>query len=348
MSFLKPPSPDEVFSIWVSGMRDDEVEELFARKDMPFDRSSVSAAEFVKEVDRKIAVFFMSKVETESLESEKKESNYEGLLKVKFYEFPKGKVSPELKLDSRLPMFNSLEKVECSECAGKGYLECDKCGGKGTLPCSECGESGEVSCDECDGSKEITLTLSVISNGEEVEKELKIQCPTCFGSGKVVCGKCGGLTKLVCNECEGDGKFPCKKCKGAGIVFSYSISPPPVSGKKAYLIYSKPEIDEALSEMLVDKISQLEAVKVNDYKQLNKDDLEALLGFYNKDVDSKASRARKLFAELEKKADKTGETPLYPIYIFPIVRLDVETVKGKRIQVFAVGGEKNYTTITLR
>ncbi|MEM3511406.1 MAG: hypothetical protein QXW47_09730 [Candidatus Jordarchaeales archaeon] len=347
MSFLKPPSPDEVFSRWVNGMRNDELEELFARKDMPFDKSSVSAAEFVKEVDRKIAVFFASKIETGSVEAERKESNYEGILKVKFYEFPKGKVPPELKLDSRIPMFGSLEKVECSECAGTGYLECDKCGGKGTLPCNECGESGEISCDECEGAKEVALTLSVVSDGEEAEREMKVQCPTCFGSGKVVCGKCGGLAKLVCNECGGDGKFPCKKCKGAGVIFTYSVSPPPVSGKKLYLIYSKPEVDDVLSEMLEAKVSQLESVKINNHEQLNKNDLEAMLGFYNKDVDSKAGRAKKIFADLEKKADKTGETPLYPIYIFPILRLDVETAKGKRIQVFAAGGGKNYTIITL-
>jgi len=346
MSFLKPPSPDDVFSRWVNGMRDDEVEALFARKDMPFDRSSVSAAEFVKEVDRKIAVFFMSKIETGGVEAEKKESNYEGLLKVKFYEFPKGKASSELKLESRIPFFDSLEKVECSECDGTGYIECDKCGGKGTLPCDKCGQSGELSCDECEGSKEVTLTLSVISDGNEVERELRIHCPTCFGSGKVVCGKCGGLAKLVCNECGGDGKFPCKKCKGAGVIFTYKVSPPPISGKKSYLIYFKPEVDSVLSEMLEEKVSQLEAVKINNHEQLNKSSLEAMLGFYNKDVDSKASRARKLFAELEKKADKTGETPIYPIYIFPILRLYVETAKGKGIQVFAAGGEKNYTIIT--
>lgn len=347
MSFLKPPSPDEVFSKWIDGMSNDEVEDLFARKDMPFDRSSVSAAEFVKEVDRKIAVFFMSKIETESVEAEKRESNYEGILKVKFYEFPGGRMPRDLKPDSRVPVFGSLKKIECSDCAGTGYIECAKCEGKGSLTCSECGGSGELSCDECEGAKEITLTLTVLSGEEEAERELRVQCPTCFGSGKVVCDKCGGLAKLVCDDCKGEGKFPCKKCKGAGVLFTYNVSLPPISGKKAYLIYSKPEVDDALAGMLEERVSQIEAVKVSSHEQLNRDDLEAMLGFYNKDVESKASRAKKILAELEKKGEKRGEAPIYPVYIFPILRLDVETAKGKRIQLFAAGGGKNYTLITL-
>ncbi len=345
MSFVKPPSPDKVFLKWVSTVSDERLEELFSVKGIPFDRSSVSAAEFVKGVERRMAALFFSRIETGSVAASPKEDDYKGIVKVKFYSFPSGKLHPDLKIDSRIPIFDSIESVECSECNGLGYYECARCEGEGYVRCSECDGSGRVMCEECDGEKEISLPLKVVVDGVETERELTVQCPTCFGSGSVVCPECSGLARVVCGDCKGEGKFPCRKCKGTGVIFTYKISPPPVSGVNTYLFYSKPDVDNAIADEIGSRINEIEAVTVNDCDQLNKRDLKILLGFYNKDVDEKAQKTKKMFRQLEKTADKRGETPQYPIYLFHVLRLDVTTSKGKKFQLFAAGNENKYIIV---
>ena len=45
---------------------------------------------------------------------------------------------------------------------------------------------------------------------------------------------------------------------------------------------------------------------------------------------------------LEKKAAKGGEKPEYPIYVYPLFKLDIETPRGKKFNVFSIDTERSY------
>ncbi|MGE4618678.1 MAG: hypothetical protein AAEJ04_02600 [Planctomycetota bacterium] len=109
---------------------------------------------------------------------------------------------------------DTMGKVECTGCAGKGVLQepCQRCAGGGGLECRTCvlKEDGLLDCRRCGGAG--VYERFDPSKGRKV----KTRCGDCSGKGKVECPTCKGKRKAPCKDCKGKGgsPVPCEKCAG--------------------------------------------------------------------------------------------------------------------------------------
>ncbi|MEM2133807.1 MAG: hypothetical protein Q6366_004655 [Candidatus Freyarchaeota archaeon] len=342
---MKSPTADDVFKKWLERADLGKLEKAFSVKHVKFERSNVSASESVKNVEKHAVFFFHSKIEPSiSKEAEKKLVDIDELRKVTFYDFGNKQVDlVEWKDKNLVPLYSSIREVSCSECNGKGFIACDKCKGSGTLECKKCKGTGSLTCDACKGEKKLHLKLKVITaEGKKTDIEMPYNCDLCGGVGTIYCDNCAGTGKIDCDKCHGGTKNPCKKCKATGTLFEYTIGPVPFKPAVIPKLFFRPEFEKYLGKVIDKEFANIEGIVIRDYENLTEKELTPQLGFFNKEVEDKMKKTRDTFKELEKKAAKGGEKPEYPIYVYPLLKLDVESPRGKKFTIFSIGTERGY------
>ncbi|MBS7267389.1 MAG: hypothetical protein KIH10_00955 [Candidatus Freyarchaeota archaeon] len=342
---MKSPTADDVFKKWLERTDLGKLEKAFSVKHVKFERSNVSASESVKNVEKHAVFFFHSKIEPSiSKEAEKKLVDIDELRKVTFYDFGNKQVDlTEWKDKNLVPLYSSIREVSCSECNGKGFIACDKCKGSGTLECKKCKGTGSLTCDACKGEKKLHLKLKVITaEGKKTDIEMPYNCDLCGGVGTIYCDNCAGTGKIDCDKCHGGTKTPCKKCKATGTLFEYTIGPVPFKPAVIPKLFFRPEFEKYLGKVIDKEFANIEGIVIRDYENLTEKELTPQLGFFNKEVNDKMKKAKDTFKELEKKAAKGGEKPEYPIYVYPLLKLDVESPRGKKFTIFSIGTERGY------
>jgi hypothetical protein len=341
---MKSPISDDVFAKWLERADMGKLEKFFSVKRVKFERSNVSAAESVKNVEKHTVFFFHSKVApSPAKEAEKKLVNIEELSKVTFYDFGTKPVDMlEWKEKSLIPLYSSLKETPCDECSGKGFITCDKCKGSGTLSCKKCNGTGSLTCPSCKGDRKLYANLKVITEGKKTDVEMPYNCDVCGGAGTIKCNNCGGTGKVDCDKCHGEEKTPCKQCKGTGTLFEYTVGSVPFKTAVVPNLFFKSEFEKHLENVIDKEFANIEGIKITDSNSLSEKELTPQLGFFNKEVEDKMNKAKATFKDLEKKGTKGGETPQYPIYAFPLLKLDIETPKGKKFSIFSIGTDRNY------
>nr|MDO8080861.1 hypothetical protein [Candidatus Freyarchaeota archaeon] len=341
---MKSPVSDDVFAKWLERADLGKLEKLFSVKRVKFEKSNISVAESVKNVEKHAVFFFHSRIDPSTTkEVEKNVVNIDELSKVTFYDFGNKQVDiTEWKDKNLVPFHSSIKEIRCDECSGKGSIACDKCNGSGTLACKKCNGSGNLTCPSCKGDRKLYAKLKVLTEGKKSDVEMPYNCDVCWGVGTIKCSNCGGTGKVDCDKCHGEAKTPCKQCKGTGTLFEYATGSVPFKTAVIPNLFFRSEFEKHLAKVIDKEFANIEGIKINDYNSLNEKEITPHLGFFNKEVEDKMNKAKAAFKDLEKKAAKGGETPEYPISVYPLLKLDIETPKGKKFSVFSIGTDKNY------
>ena len=341
---MKSPVSDDVFSKWLARTDLGKLEKMFSVKRVKFERANVSTAESVKNVEKHAVFFFHSRMDPSTTRNiEKKVVNIDELAKVNFYDFGTKQVDMTGWRDKNLvPLYSSIKEVNCSGCNGRGYITCDKCKGSGTFECKKCKGTGSIPCNACKGEKKLYLKLRVMTDEKKTSMEMPYNCDVCGGLGTLHCDYCGGTGKVDCDKCHGGAKNPCRECKGTGTLFEYTIGPVPFKPAIIPNLFFRPEFEKHLAKVIDKEFANIEGIKIRDYNSLTEKELTPQLGFFNKEVNDKMNKVKSTFKDLENKAAKGGEKPEYPIYVYPLLKLDVETPKGKKFNIFSIGAESGY------
>lgn len=352
---VKTPNTDDVFSRFINKTSAGKLEKLFAQKNVKFEKGNISAAESVTNVDKSACFFFRSKIiqpsEGPTKFKESKEMESKKLVKVTFYNFHGKKVDPEnWKDDDEVPFLKTIEKVKCPQkgCEN-GKILCQKCKGVGQISCSKCKGKGHYECKACKGTGKIELKLNVKDEkGNKVKEPLKISCKACYGAGKTFCATCAGTGKENCKKCKGERHNPCKKCAGEGGLYKYKIGAVPFAaypGGKDYEphLFFRKELEKKMGEELDKVITKVDGVYVRSIKDMNEKWITPQLGVWNSDIANRMKDCSKEFKELDKSRSHKAE---YPIYVFPIFKLDVTTPRGKSFRIFSVGTERGYSVFS--
>lgn len=344
---IKAPNADEIFEKWINRTKAKDLEKAFSVKGVPFQKNNITAAESVKNVEKSTVFYFESEKKVEiGTATEEKKTDIKGVSKIKFYDFSGSVESEKWKDKSQVPLFNTLDELNCEKCKGTGYINCKKCKGERLVACKTCKGHGTTKCKDCDGTGTKELDVSILKNGKEkIKKKIKFNCPTCFGAGKLECKTCGGTGKIPCPDCKANARYRCDKCKGYGRFYKYGIGPVPFKETGAVVphLFFKPDVEKELGYRLSNAIQQTEGIQIREVNKMNETDLQAQLG-YQLDANTKKlmQNAKKTFEDLQKsKMDK----PRLPIYVFPVAELDITTPKNKKFKIFSIGSDTGYTVI---
>ena len=343
------PTSDDVFDKFVERTPLKKLEKYFGIKGVEFEKDNISAAESVTNVVKSAVFFFRSEFSPEKAQKtyEKIEADLKKLSKTSFYEFPKHINQLEWKGKEIVPTFNSIVELNCKKCNGKGFENCKKCDGKGFNNCNKCNGSGKVDCQKCrgKGEKEVELEIFIGSTDKKEKRSLKYQCNECLGTGKIVCITCEGRGTELCGNCKPNlGKIPCKECNGIGKTYKYKIESVPFEVSKEHYIphlFFKPEFEKALGEELNSIITTVDGIYIKNLKDLDEKFVKAQLGYMDGDIKSRMKNVQKYFKELQK--SKGPESPKFPIYLFPVLKLEVKTEKGKEFYLYSIGSERGFT-----
>lgn len=308
---IKSPNVDDIFNKWLDKTvrkNKKKMEKQFGTKGAVFSTNNISAAETVQDTMKEAAIYFEIKRIIAPVKKKEEEEvvRADKVRKEDFYLFKKEVNKENWDDDDVVPMYDSIEPVPCKECKGKGFLEskCKNC--KGT------------------GSIEDKMKIYV---GEEQDKEKK-------------------YFKYPCGECHGTGKItePCKECKGHKNFYKYKIKAVPFITQESdvpYLFSSgKTTYEKQIGEDLHELIEEVEGIKFNDFKTLDKK-VEASLGYYNKKIKKTVSRAESQYKDFSKDDSIKITTP---IYLFPLIQMSCETKKGKSFEIYSIGSDKRFIT----
>lgn len=343
---VKSPNTDDVFAKFIEKTPAASLEKKFAVKGVKFEKGNISAAESVKDFTKSAVFFFSAEFSAEKAEkfSEENVVDLKKLSKITFYEFPKK--MEEWKGEEKVPMFKSIAGTNCKSCAGKGYTDCKKCEGTGFIKCKKCEGSGLMDCKECKGTGKLSIDVEVI-NGDTNKKEKRAfnyQCGTCLGTGKITCKECGGMANSLCPDCKPNlGKIFCKDCDGVGKNYKYNIESVPLKvSKQQYMphLFFRPELEKKMGEELISVIDTVDGIYIKNADDLNEKFVKAQLGYWDGDIKNRMNNAKNEFKNLQKA--KGAETPKLPIYVFPLLRLEIKTPKGKTFDIFSIGTDKGY------
>ncbi|MDH5404884.1 MAG: hypothetical protein OEY49_20440 [Candidatus Heimdallarchaeota archaeon] len=350
---LKTPLPDEVFQQWLKSKPAGEIEKVFGRK--PAD---ISPMEVVgKEINKSPALFFRSKVQV-SLPKAKdsdKQYSYKQLEKEKFYHF-KTKISKEdwKENDVTVYLYDQIKEVKCGKCSGHGASGCKNCNGSGKVSCDKCKDEKKLRCNSCKGESKIIVKVDIYDEKGKIETvERKVPCGDCHGKGKLNCENCGGVKTVVCNKCKGNGGSTCKNCEGTGINYLFPLSPVPIVGGEEFYFFWNEQIGKEMSkskmlkgkeleEMLIAK--NVEPIRINSLKDLDKKNIEEPLGFWDKDASKQINECKSIF---EKKQKSNDEEPKFPIEIYPLQKIDIETYKNKKFSIYSIGSQGGFVVFDL-
>ncbi|NVM05094.1 MAG: hypothetical protein HWN67_22425 [Candidatus Helarchaeota archaeon] len=343
---VKSPVSDEVFEKFLNKTTAKKLEKSFGLKGVKFEKSNISTAESVENVVKSAVFFFRSEFSPDKASKtyEEQEVDQNKLSKIKFYDFPKNVNQLDWKGKETVPMYNSIEEINCKNCGGMGYNSCKKCGGSGLVQCGKCDGSGQVQCKKCKGSGKMSFNIEVLVESKKDKKLLTYNCGECFGSGQVLCQSCKGIGKGLCNKCKQDfGKLFCKDCKGTGKNYKYKIESVPFKVPKEQFIphlFFKSEFEKKIGEEISEIITTVDGIYIKSLKDMDDDFVKAQLGYFDGDIKDRMNNAKKLFQSLQK--SKGPESPKFPIYLFPVLKLVVKPESGKSFNVYSIGTERGY------
>jgi len=345
---IKSPNPDVICSSWKQKMsRKIKLEKHYKTKGAVFSLDNITAAEYVKAVNKAAIIFYEEIYEAKTSVAPKKikQGNLKSLQKEQFYEFKTVAIKSEWKGPDEVAYLNSIQQYSCTSCKGSGRVTCSKCNGRREVTCPNC-KGSAISCKNCNSTGKTTYKLSVIdqqNNKRNVEQQ--VPCPVCSGNRRIACYKCGGTGKIPCDSCQAEGTKTCKECNGHGVLFKWVIQPVPFKTEKTAtpVILSSTKVSGFEKEMgleIQQAIERVEGIVLRDpYNEMNQRFVEPSLGYFNKDISKIMNEAHKSFKNAEK---KQGYSIKKPVYIFPLIALDCETAKGKKFQVFSIGSERGY------
>jgi hypothetical protein len=347
---IKSPNTDDVFNKWIDKTQAKKLEKKFAIKNVPFQKSNIAVGESVKGVQKFTAFYFQSekKQGKSTVAEEGKKTDIKGISKVQFYEFTKEMDSDIWKDKSKVPLYESIQPVDCDKCKGTGYINCKKCKGAKLVTCNQCKGQATVKCKDCGGTGSKSVDVSVLKDGKEKTKnKVKYNCPTCFGSANLECKTCGGTGKIPCPECKANARYRCDKCHGIGHFYDYSLGFVPFKQTGAIVphLYFRADVAKEIGYRLSNVLDQVEGIQIRDFKKLNEPDVTAQLGYTPDANAKKMMQATKKDFENLLKGDI--EKAVYPIYIFPVQELDIVTPQNKKFKLFSIGSDANYTVIDI-
>ncbi|MHA1819166.1 MAG: hypothetical protein ACTSU2_14840 [Promethearchaeota archaeon] len=346
---IKGPNADEIFNRFKQKADRKRLEKHYGIKKAAFNIDNVTAAEYVTAVNKHAVFFFLVDVNIKPEgKTEIRKGGYKDIEKVKFYDFT-GRVSKsEWKESNTVPMYKSLKVGKCSKCGGDGKKTCKDCQGSGLVTCSKCKGTGQVKCDRCNGTGKIRFSVTILDNkGKKKEKkEIIIQCPDCFGTGKLRCPSCHGTKKVTCKNCNGTGGVPCDDCYGTGNIWTYEIAPVPFKEQNDTIPVVVPSIktnmEKQMGKDITALIEKVNGILIKSTKDLNKKVIEPNLGYYTKNIDKALSQTLKL---IKKYGSMAGHKVRMPIYLFPLIVLDCKTPKGKMYNVYSIGSDRGFLVL---
>ncbi|MFX0072363.1 MAG: hypothetical protein ACFFAO_14860 [Candidatus Hermodarchaeota archaeon] len=307
---IKTPNLDDIFEKWKqSAVRKDrkKMDKQFGTKGSVFSIDAISAAEYVVPPALKgAAIYFAIKKSVEPVKFKEEETVMAPRVsRTTFYSFKKGDVLKDnWKGDEAVPMENTITAVPCKNCGGKGYIEdkCKTCNGKGKV--------------------EDTIIVLEGENQDKQKKPFEYSCANCFGTGKV--------------------QNPCKECGGHKNLYKYQILPVPfkkvVTGVPVLHSSLQTRYEKQMGKDLQELIEKVEGIKFNNFKDLE-DKAEGSLGYWDKDVRKTVSAAGSDHKNYEK--DKDTQI-VSQIYLFPMIRLNCKSKKGKSFEIYSIGSENNF------
>ncbi len=345
---IKSANPDEIWDKWKKkSVRSQKLEKHYGVKGAVFSIDNITAAEFVKGVNKAAILFFEKsyEVKAEKTKPKSEKGDVRDIEKVKFYNFKSNPIKAEWKGNEEVPSFASLTKVNCSKCSGRGGIACKKCNGNKVVPCPDC-EGKPKKCKTCDGTGKYKVEVKVLDDkNEKSTKTLEVKCNECYGTGKLTCTRCGGLGKVPCKNCNALGLNTCPECRGHGSLFTYDIKPVPFKAESSAepILLSSIKLsglEKELGKEIQKTIEQVEGILIrNPEKELDQKFIEPNLGYFTKEIGKISKEASKEW----KNASKKKEVKIkLPIFLFPVLALDCETKKGKKFQVFCIGSEKKF------
>ena len=345
---IKSPNPDVIWNSWKQEVsKKINLEKHYKTKGAVFSLDNITAAEYVKAVNKAAIIFYEEVYETKPSSSKKiiKQGNARSLQKEQFYEFKTTVSKSDWKGPKDVAFLNSLQQYSCTTCRGSGVIPCSKCNGRKFITCPIC-KGTSIGCKTCNSSGKITIKLSVIDqqNNKRIVDQ-QVPCYVCSGTRSIECSRCGGSGKVPCDSCQGEGSKKCKDCNGHGVLFKWIIQPVPFKAEKIAtpVILSSTKVSGFEKEIGVEikkAIERVEGIAIHDpYNELNQRTVEANLGYFSKEIARILSETDKSWKNAEKNKDYTIKRP---IYIFPLIALDCETANGKKFQVFSIGSERGY------
>ncbi|MCE7741439.1 MAG: hypothetical protein GOP50_03185 [Candidatus Heimdallarchaeota archaeon] len=346
---IKSPNPDVIWNSWKqkASRRNIKLEKHYKTKGAVFSLDNITAAEYVKAVNKAVIVFYEEIYEAKPSSTNKviKKGNVRSLQKEQFYEFKTVAVKSEWKGPEDVSYLNSIQQYSCTTCNGSGAITCSKCNGRKMITCSNC-KGTTVGCKTCKSTGKTTIKISVIDQqNNKMNVEQTVPCPSCSGSKRIECYKCGGVGKVPCDSCQAEGSKRCKDCSGHGVLFKWVVQPVPFKAERnaTPVILSTTKLSGFEKEMgaeIQNAIERVEGIALRDpYNELNQRFIEPSLGYYSKEVDKIVHETQKSWRNAEKNKDYTVKKP---VYLFPLIVLDCETAKGKKFQVFSIGSERGY------
>lgn len=352
---IKTPLPDEVFEKFLKSKSSKDIEKKFGRK-----VNYISPMEVVgKEIHKSPALLFKTVVtkKTSSKKASKKEFyTFKHIEKEKFYQFDKDIASSDWKeSETDVFLYKELQDSSCSKCSGNGTKKCNKCNGSKLVVCNYCKNKKDLQCKSCKGVGSIELTVQVVKEpGNKKEKaKRQVTCPDCHGEKIIICQNCGGSKEQVCKNCKGVGGESCKDCEGTGVVYKLNYSPVPFSGSSEVHVFWNKGIEKDLNKAKILKGKDLlellekgnvEPIKINNLKDLDQKKLEDELGFWDKEASTQIKDCKKEFEKFEKGG---ANNPKFPIEIYPLQKIDIETYKGKKFSICSVGSQNGYIVFDL-
>ncbi|MFV2016583.1 MAG: hypothetical protein ACC656_14230, partial [Candidatus Heimdallarchaeota archaeon] len=252
-------------------------------------------------------------------------------------------------------MYNKLLESECPKCKGNGTESCKKCNGAKLVTCESCKNDKDLKCKTCKGEGDIYIKIEVIKEpgNKKNKKERKLRCPDCHGAKITICKVCGGSEKQICKTCQGVGGESCNECIGTGIVYRLRYEPVPFADSSDVHVFWNSAIEKELNKAKILKGKELidllekgnvQAIKIDNLKDLDQKKLENELGFWDKEASSQVKECKKAFENLEKSG---ADDPKFPIEIYPLQKIDIETYKGKKFSVCSVGSQNGFIVFDL-
>ncbi|MFQ5977589.1 MAG: hypothetical protein ACE5OZ_05625 [Candidatus Heimdallarchaeota archaeon] len=341
---IQMPLADDVFLEWLKKADDKTVQKKFGfRKSDP-----IQTSENIASVTKSAAFYFRTEIASPLPKGAQKPElvSLRKLTSKKFFLFRKPvDLAAWPHKDMMVLLFDQLNSVQCKKCSGKGAFTCDKCSGKGAFPCDKCKGEAQVKCKACEGAGKRILEMDVLVDLKKEKRTLEVQCPHCFGGGSAPCSKCDGLGKIGCNKCKGSAAKPCSDCDGYGIFFQIASGSVPVAqGHNSRLFVNKAfeQISKNPAEFQRLLESQrVDSIQIKSPKDLKDDDIARMLLMpkLEGDIKNAMNQCQKAFDNMAKAfhKGKDAEQPIPPIEVFPLLRLDVKTLKGARFEIYAIG-----------
>lgn len=352
MARLQAPSPDDVFFKWLQQCSTKELKKLFGIDA----KEAISAAEYVKDVSRG-ALFYFTATTMRQSQQEKKvvktvKDQVKILEKVDFFSIRMPVTKEEWKFKNEVPDVNSIKLETCPKCRGKGATECKQCNGKTKITCKRCKGSGKEDCDTCKNKKQITISVTVRDErGNKSQKSIQVQCPQCHGVGSITCNDCGGFGDMLCPNCRGLPE-PCKECAGYGSLVKYDFISVPFTTKmrtEDYFFVSKNYNWILKNKDLSSTLRDTEFHAINNLELLNEKVIMDYFGIpkLEKDIEEPLKDCRKTFEKLLKEFDKkkTNQKPRFPINLYFIQVLRVETGKKKKFNLLSIGSKDKFVVL---